>query len=169
MQQAQAWTKRLLSTGSKLASNVITLYLHEEGPPGDEQQDEGQHKGQQVGRDVEEVAAFRPVSKIIDGAMHADLYVLKKLMLKRSLILYTVHCTVPYQCVLWPPCPEVVPVDVVLLLPHARIPDGWRGEDEGEEPDERDEDGVRPGPGNEPVLPGKVPLAVLDEEMERQE
>ena len=64
---------------------------------------------------------------------------------------------------------DAVDVEVILEVPDVAEEDGGHGEKQREEPDERDEDGVGPGAGDEAVLPGEVPLAVLHEEVPGQE
>ena len=64
---------------------------------------------------------------------------------------------------------DLVPVEVVVVVPDLTPERGGHGEESREEPDEGDVDGVRPGSWHEAVFSGKVPLAVLDEEVEGQE
>ena len=73
-----------------------------------------------------------------------------------------------HQCVIGPRS-DVVPVEVLILVPDRGVEHRRRGKEQREEPDERDEDGVWPRPGHDALLPGKVPLAVLYEEVPREE
>ena len=67
-----------------------------------------------------------------------------------------------------PPLDDIAE-DVVRLVPDLRQEDGGDGVGRREEPDERQVDGVGPGPRHGAALARKVPLAVLHEEVEGEE
>ena len=67
-----------------------------------------------------------------------------------------------------PPRDDIA-VDVVRLVPDLRQEDGGDCVGRREEPDERQVDGVGPRPRHGAALAGKVPLAVLHEEVEGEE
>lgn len=63
----------------------------------------------------------------------------------------------------------LVAIKVVLQRTHFTPPNGRHSKGSAKEPDERDEDGVRPRSGYCAFFPCKVPLAVLHEKVPGQE
>ena len=68
----------------------------------------------------------------------------------------------------WSVC-NVVPVEVVGVGPDLTPEGGGYSKQTREEPDQGDVDGMWPGARYEPILSGKVPLAVFNEQVEGEE
>ena len=117
--------------------------LDEEREPGDDQEDDGEDEGEEEAGQVE-VDVGRLSSRQLspgDRLVHADSGVLGA-------------------------SSDDVLVRVILPVPDGREEGGGRREQGREEPDERDVDGVGPGPGHVLTL---SPLGVLDKQMPGQE
>ena len=101
----------------------LTGRLHEEGEPGQQQQHDGQHEGEEEAGQVEvEVGLVAAAGEEVRGLVHADGGVVG-------------------------PAGDGAAVGVLGPGPDVREEGGGHREQRGQEPDQRDVDRVRPRPG----------------------
>ena len=124
--------------GGSETSSAAASGLDEEREPGDDQEDEGEEEGEEEGCQVEVQAGILP-------PLHAGVHT--------------------HGGVGWAPG-DLVLVRVVSPRSDLGEERGGDSEEGGEEPDERDVDGVRPWAGHVLAL---GPLGVLDKEMPGEE